>query len=196
VAGGLSVGHQWRVYQQLAGYFQSPGAKRRKADSQLPKRLNAQEELEVWMTLANFERLPVETKVQLGRLLLKRIRKKARPQDLWSLSRFGSRVPLYGPLDRVIPQDEAASWMKKLLSYHLPAREAMAQALVQLGRHTGDRERDVPDRERRQVAEWLEQLPQHERFQDLLTNPEATWAEREQAWIFGETLPSGLLLSA
>jgi hypothetical protein len=194
VAGGLSVGHQLRVYQQLAGYFQSPGAKKKKWDSQLPKRLNAQEELEVWMALGNFERLPVETKVELGRLLLKKIRKKTRPQELWTLGRLGARVPLYGPLDRVIPNGEANDWVTKLLSWGLPAREAMAHALVQLARHTGDRERDLPEKDRQQVAEWLGQLPQPDRLRELLTNPESTWEAQEQAWVFGEALPTGLAL--
>jgi molecular chaperone DnaK (HSP70) len=196
VAGGLSAGHQWRVYQQLAGYFQSPGAKKKKWDSQLPKRLNAQEELEVWMALANFERLPVETKVELGRLLIEKIRKKTRPQELWTLGRLGARVPLYGPLDRVVSNAEASAWVAKLLSLGLPAREAMAHALVQLARHTGDRERDVPEKDRQQVAEWLGQLPQSDRLRELLTNAESTWEEQEQAWVFGEALPSGLTLSS
>jgi molecular chaperone DnaK (HSP70) len=195
VAGGLPTGHQWRVYQQLSGYFQPSGAKK-KSDGQLPKRLNAQEEVEVWMALANFERLPVETKIELGRLLLERIRKKTRPQELWTLSRLGARVPLYGPLDRVVPSGEAVSWITRLLSLGLPVREAMARALVQVARYTGDRERDVPEDQRRQVAEWLEGLPQPERFQELLNHPESTLQEQEQAWVFGEALPSGLVLSS
>jgi molecular chaperone DnaK (HSP70) len=195
VAGGLSAGHQLRVYQQLAGYFQSPGAKKKKWDSQLPKRLNAQEELEVLMALANFERLPVETKVELGRLLLKRIRKKTKPQELWTLGRLGARVPLYGPLDRVVPSGESAAWVTKLLSLGLPAREAMAQALVQMAKYTGDRERDIPEKDRQQVAEWLGQLPQADRLRELLTNPESSWEAQEQAWVFGESLPAGLSLA-
>lgn len=195
VAGGLAAGHQWRVYQQLSGYFQPSGAKKKKGDGWLPKRLNVQEEVEVWMALANFERLPVETKVELGRLLLGRIRKKTRPQDLWTLSRLGARVPLYGPLDRVVPSGEAASWITELFSMGLPVREAMAHALVHLARFTGDRERDVPEERRRQVADWLGGLPQPERFQEVLSNPESTWQGQEQDWIFGEALPSGLVLS-
>ncbi len=195
VAGGLSAGHQWRIYQQLAGYFQSPGAKKKKAgDSRLPKRLNAQEEIEVWMAMANFERLPVETKVELGRRLLEKIRKKTRPQDLWTLGRLGARVPLYGSLDRVIPKGEASSWTTGLLALELPAREAMAHALVQLARYTGDRERDVPEQDRQQVGEWLAGLAQPDRLREVLTHPESGWEEQEQAWVFGEALPSGLSL--
>ena len=196
VAGGLSAGHQWRVYQQLSGYLPSSGAKKKKGDGQLPKRLNVQEEIEVWMALANFERLPVETKIELGRLLLRKIEKKIRPQELWTLSRLGARAPLYGPLDRVVPKEEAASWAAKLLSLGLPAREAMAHALVQMARRTGDRERDVPEKDRQEVAEWLGGFPGHERFQERLTDPEAAWEEQERAWIFGEALPAGLVLSS
>ena len=72
----------------------------------------------------------------------------------------------------------------------------MAHTLVQLARSTGDRARDLPEGDRKQVAKWLEQLPQHDRFQELLSNPESAWQEQEQDWIFGESLPTGLVLSA
>jgi len=147
------------------------------------------------MCLASFERLPADTKVELGRLLLERIRRKTRPQELWALSRLGARVPFYGPADRVIPSKEVSSWLSALLAAGLPAREAAAHALVQLARLTGDRVRDVSEKDRRRVTEWLEQVPQKERFLDLLTRPESGWQREEQDWVFGESLPTGLSLA-
>ena len=196
IAGGLAAGQQWHVYQQVSSHLQPSGARRKKADSQLPKRLAAQEELEVWLALASFERLPVETKTELGRLLLNKIQKKARPQELWALSRLGARIPFYGPLDLVIKPTEAASWVKSLITSKLRPDEAIAHTLVQLARSTGDRARDLPEGDRQQVAIWLGQLPQNDRFQELLSNPESAWQEQEQDWIFGESLPTGLVLSA
>ncbi len=195
IAGGLSAGQQGRVYEGVAASLQPAGPKKKKSERQIPRRLNPQEELEVWMTLANFERLPVETKTALGRVLLERVRKKVRPQELWALSRLGARIPLYGPVDRVIPSKEAASWLKNLLSTGLPKREAGAHALVQLARLTGDRSRDIPEKIQRQVSAWLEEVPQGERFQDLLTRPESSRQREEQEWAFGESLPAGLTLS-
>ena len=112
------------------------------------------------------------------------------------MSRFGARIPLYGPLDRVIPSKEASAWLKALLSMDLPAKEAVAHALIQLARFTGDRERDVAEGMRKQVDLWLKKTPQHERLQNLLLNPEKALEQQEQAWIFGESLPSGLVLTS
>ena len=111
VAGGLTAGQQWHIYQQLSPTL--PGAEGKKGKAtKSPKKLSPQEWFEVMMALANFERLPVETKVALGRLLLENIRNvKPKPQELWAISRLGARVPFYGPLDRVIPAKEvAAGW--------------------------------------------------------------------------------------
>jgi hypothetical protein len=180
----------------VAASVDPAGSRKKKPDRLMPRRLNPQEELEVWMALANLERLPAEIKTHLGRVLLERVQKKIRPQDLWALSRFGARIPLYGPVDRVISSKEAAVWIKTLLEADLPAREAGAHALVRIARLTGDRARDIPDKLRQQVAAWLERVPQQERFQDLLVRPESSWQREEQEWAFGESLPAGLTLSS
>jgi hypothetical protein len=147
------------------------------------------------MALANCERLSVKDKTTLGRLLLQKMRKSARPQEYWALSRFGTRVPLYGPLNRVIPGPEASSWIRTLFSFQLPPKEAVGQALVQLARLTGDRERDVPDEDRQKVASFIENLPRFTHLQQILMNREPVLTEQEKEWMFGEALPSGLVLS-
>ena len=61
--------------------------------------------------LANFERLPANSKVSLGRTLLAKLqasKDEPTPKELWALSRFGARRAMYGPLDRLIPASEAA----------------------------------------------------------------------------------------
>jgi hypothetical protein len=168
---------------------------RKKPSRMFPKRLGAREELEIWMALANFERLPATTKTDLGRMLLKKF-KHAKPhaQELWALSRFGTRHAIYGPLDRVIPSAEAAAWVKALLALKLDRTERTAHALVHLARYTGDRARDVPQETRNHVAQWLDRVPNADRYRELLTNPESALRQDEQAWIFGESLPAGLVL--
>ena len=194
IAGGLTAGQQGRIYQEVGSALRPAGSKKKKGDRQAPRKLNPQEEIEVWMTLANFERLPVEIKTDLGRVLLDRVLRKVRPQELWALSRLGSRVPLYGPVNRVVSSKEASAWLKKLLASNLPRREAGAHALVQLARLTGDRGRDVSDKLRKQVSEWMADLPQKEHLEKLLHNPESAWQREEQEWVFGESLPQGLTL--
>ena len=197
VAGGLSAGQQQQIYQQLLPYFQSGKMQRKKPNRMFPKNLGAREELEIWMALANFERLPAANKIDLGRWLLARF-KKARPraQELWALSRLGARHAMYGPLNRLIPNSEAAAWLKALLPLNLEPTERVAHALVHLARYTGDRTRDVPPDTRDQVARWLAQVPGAEHYHTLLTTPRSTLEREEQDWVFGESLPAGLVLNA
>jgi molecular chaperone DnaK (HSP70) len=196
VAGGLGAGHQRHVYQQLSPYLMAAEGRKGKASRKSVKKPGAQELFEIWMALANFEWLPVDAKVQLGRQLLQQIEQgKAKPQELWAFSRLGARLPFYGPLDRVIPSPEAGAWVESLLALTRRATPELAQAVVQLARRTGDRERDLPESALERIASWLQGLPQPERFLELLHNVNAALDLQEQTWIFGESLPSGLIVS-
>ena len=196
VAGGLSAGQQWHVYQQSLAFVQPASGKKKKGAKKTQKKLSVQEDLELRMVLANFERLPVDAKVELGDSLLERIKGgKPRPQELWTLSRLGARVPFYGPLDRVVPGEVASRWLDALLNMSLEPVEAAGQAMVQLARSTGDRERDLPAEARDRLAEWLGNLSQGDRLVEVLVNPETLLMGKERDWIFGEALPSGLVLA-
>lgn len=197
IAGGLTAGHQWHIYQQVFPSLQADPKRKKKTAKNLQKPASSQEEHEMWMMLANFERLPADNKVELGRLLLNVIRRYGpRPQTLWTLSRLGARIPFYGPLDQVIPSAEASQWMHELLSLGMEVTDALAQVMVQLSRHTGDRERDLPQTDRDRIAEWLEGLPRADRYREILSHPEASLLAREREWIFGESLPAGIVLSS
>ena len=77
----------------------------------------------------------------------------------------------------------------------LDATDALARTLVHLARRTGDRARDLPPEDMDLLSEWLQQTSQAERYRELLTDPEATLFSQEEAWIFGEGLPAGLIVS-
>lgn len=115
-------------------------------------------------------------------------------RELWALSRFGARTAIYGPLDRLVSPAVAASWIDRLLLLDPAPSDSVAQALVLLARETGDRARDVPEAQQAAVAKWLEQLPHHERWLELLQDPARSLRQEEQDWIFGESLPTGLAL--
>ncbi len=194
IAGGLKAGQQWYIYQQVLPVFQS--SHKKKSSRKGVKSLSPQENLEIWMALANFERLPAATKVELGRWMLEHARKGGlKNQQLWALSRFGARVPFYGPLDQVIPAEEAAAWVDALVHWKLEPTDSLAQTVVQLSRCTGDRHRDLKEEVREKVRQWLVQMPLNQRYLEILDNPHTTLGEKEQDWIFGESLPAGLLLS-
>ena len=195
VAGGLSASHQNHIYQQISPVIQ-PGDGKRKPTKKGPSGLSSQETLEIWMAMANFERLSASIKSGLGGLLLKKIMKgKPKSQELWALGRFGARAPFYGPLDQVVSSSDASEWLDRLLSLPLEASDSLAHAAVQLARRTGDRQRDLPTADRDRLAGWLDNLENAKRYKELLKNEDTSMAKQEQDWIFGENLPSGLILS-
>lgn len=194
VAGGLSAGQQAHFFQQAASWVL--GGARKKGKGAASSRVHGHEDMEVWMCLGNFERLDVKIKIELGRVLLEKMEKgRVRTKDLWTLGRLGGRIPFYGPLDRVIPAREASDWIRRILSCQLKPSDVLARALVQIGRRTGDRERDLPDEDRERIRAALESAPHAERHLEILLNPEAVLEEGEREWVFGEGLPPGLILS-
>ena len=141
----------------------------------------------MWRTASSLELLPIHTKTELGDAIAKNVKAGAfRDSDLWCLSRLGARELLYGPINQVIPPATAARWVETLLP--VPATE---EALASIGRLTGDPTRDLPPATR-------------EAIRAKLTNPKLLAVfegeeARDQSTLdrmFGEALPSGLVLSA
>lgn len=193
VAGGLTAGQQWQIYQAVLPGLESAGKGKKKTSG---KPWRGQEELEIWMMLANLERLPAKTKEELGDLLLEKVgRGNPRPQELWALGRLGARLPFYGPLDRVVSPGAVSQWLDALLSLTLPPSPALGHGLVQLARFTGDRGRDLPPEDRDRLSRWLGQLAEGDRLRAILLEPEQSLKREEQQEIFGESLPPGLILS-
>jgi hypothetical protein len=193
VAGGLSAGQQTQMLHQFRPYLQ-PAGQRKAPKHNFPKHLTSGEIPEIWMALASLERLSTSEKVGLGRDLLKQLEEKMGSKELWALSRLGARIPVYGPLDRVISPDEGAKWVKRLLVLNLSHSASTATALVLLARRTGDRARDLPEEVREQIARWIQQMRDPERFLEILTDPHSTLSQEEESWVFGESLPTGLVL--
>lgn len=194
-AGGLSAGQQQRIYQEVfpglqAEEHRKKGVARKGAHPRTP-----QEELEIWMMLANLERLPAAAKTGLGRLVLQRIGKGSpRPQELWTFARLGARVPFYGPLDQTVDREEVSRWLGALLNLDIEPAQPLAQTLVSLSRPTGDRVRDVAPADRDKVLRRLEAIPQTAHLRELLTDPRTALKAAERDWLFGESLPSGLIV--
>ncbi len=197
LAGGLAAGKQLQIFNQVWPYLRSGKMSKQKPSPMFPKHLKPGEDVELWMTLASLEWLPAETKEEIGRQLLAKCRKQQpSSRELWALSRIGSRKPVYGSLDRVVPSAEAANWLDTLMSLRLEPTENLAYCLVLLAQYTGDRVRDVPGDVRDEVARWLAHLPDPERFRALLMNAENSLHQDDQNWILGEALPAGLVLFA
>jgi hypothetical protein len=184
LAGGLNANQQNELFQRLRGALGIGGRK-------LSGRLNTQLEYEGWRLLASLEHLPAQTRVALGEELLGKIREQpANKSFLWSLGRLGARIPLYGPLNCVVPAEHAGHWIGSLL--RLPELTPdVASAVVQLGAKTLDPQRDIED-DLRQSA--LAKLDEAGLTEDLLESlRQYVPPGREDAVrIFGESLPEGL----
>ena len=190
VAAGLTPGQQRQFIQELAPLLLPKKT--------APRKIPPQERLEMWMAAANMEHVQANEKIRWGRALLAELKpKKIKPQHFWSLSRIGARELLYGSVDRVIPAQEVALWIKTLLSIDWRDPKPVAVALGQLCRKTGDRTRDIDDTLVGQVMDWMTRNIQQDKFLETHSRylrEVVAMAEQEQSVIFGEDLPAGLVL--
>ncbi len=179
IAGGINASKQQQLYR-----------KRRNTPGQKKGRPNRQLEYDSWRLLASLEHLPASFRASLGHELLAKISKE--PEDaiwLWSLSRLGARIPLYGPLHSVVAAETAGEWLQFLLT--LDTFTALtASAVVAMARRTGDSSRDIDDAIREQAISRLGTLGVAEGTIELVSTyfpPGRADALRS----FGESLPPG-----
>jgi hypothetical protein len=193
IAGGLAKGQQEQIYDRLS-LLLLPSPKQQKKLAEV--KASRQELAEIWRVVASLERLPVPHKVKLGDELLRRMEPRKGREDavhLWALSRVGARVPLYGPLNAVVPPSKVAEWIEQLLAWDWPEPDRTAFPLAQLGRRTGDRTRDLDDATRARLAEAVRAMPGGDRAAALIEQVIALEA-REEYVALGDTLPAGLRL--
>lgn len=175
LAGGLNRNQQSDIVQRLLpSLIPKPGKK--------PQRLNNSLLREMWRTASSMELIPAVNRIQLGDALLKM------PKEdyvLWCLSRLGARQLFYGPVNQVLAASVASRWIEALLA--VPKAE---DALVSLARRTGDPVRDVSTAS---FAAVRGRLTDEQLIAQL--EGEAERDARALGRIFGEALPSGLVLS-
>jgi hypothetical protein len=175
LAGGLNRNQQTDIVQRLLPFLlPKPGKK--------PQRINNSLFREMWRSASSMELIPAGTRTQLGDALIKQ------PKEdyvVWCLSRLGARQLFYGPANQVLPPSVASRWIEALL----PVPKA-DDSLVSLGRRTGDPVRDVS-------ATTLAALRARLADERLIAQLEGESERDERALgrIFGESLPSGLVLA-
>jgi hypothetical protein len=181
--GGFSTGQQRELAQRVMGQL---GVGHKK----LP-RVPAQIEREGWRLLGSLERLEAGHRVTLGDELLRGIRREPRnAARLWTLGRLGTRVPLYGPLNSVVPAATAEAWIDRLLDLKELTPDVTA-AVVQIGALTGDPARDLSATVRARAVERLRSAgASDDVLAGLLQTVAIDRAGASRA--FGESLPEGL----
>ncbi len=176
LAGGLNRNQQVDIVQRLLPFLiPKPGKKVPRINNSLLR--------EMWRTASSMELIPAGNRIQLGDALL-----KAPKEDyvLWCLSRLGARQLFYGPANQVLAASVASRWVEALL-----ASPKADDALVSLARRTGDPVRDVAAATSGAVRARLTET-------SLIAQLDGDTERDERALgrIFGEGLPSGLVLGS
>jgi hypothetical protein len=146
------------------------------------QRVNSSLLREMWRTAASLELLPIATRTELGDTLIKA--KNFGASELWCLSRLGARKLFYGPVNQVLPPGTATRWIEALL-----AVPGAGEVLASVARRTGDPTRDVAP----PVFENVRGRLGSQKLVAILEGQEE-FDERAMGRIFGESLPSGLVL--
>jgi molecular chaperone DnaK (HSP70) len=186
IAGGMTAGQQRTLAEPLLATVRTPAGRA------------LHERSEVWRLLGALELLPVPAKIDLGTRALELARRGREPElraaALWALGRLGGRVPVYGPLNALVPPETVEDWVTRLMEPG-PADPGLSFCVVQLARRTGDRYRDLPAALRRAVAAGLEERGAPARYRELVQEG-GRLREDEQRLVLGETLPRGLRIEA
>ena len=195
IAGGLAKGQQDQIYDRLAQLLlPSPKQAKKLAEAKPSK----QELAEMWRASRRIERLAIGAQAQARRRADAPDGHRARAaRTACTCGRcraLGARVPLYGPLNAVVPASQGQGvGHASSLAWDWPEPDKVAFPLAQLGRRTGDRTRDLDDATRAQLADALRALPGGDRAVVLVEQVVALEA-REERVALGDTLPAGLKL--
>lgn len=191
IAGGLDEASQMEIVDILRPWLRpvTPG---RTAPRPKGPRLDGFEEM--IRLVASLERLPVETKLEVGEWLWSRLgQATAGGSSWWTVGRLGSRVPFYGSAHQVLPPDVAEEWLERLLKLNWKKSEGAAFAATSLARLTDDRTRDVSEATRKTVLSRLKAMKASPAWIQVVQEA-VVLDEQDEQRMFGESLPVGLKL--
>ena len=184
LAGGLNRNQQNDIYQRLSANLLPRGGKKQRLNNSLLR--------EMWRTASSLELLPIGTKIELGDALVRRVKAgDFRESELWCLSRLGARELFYGPINQVVPPAAAGRWAEALLPVN---SNGVGDALASIARRIEDPTRALAPATVSAVRRKLEGLPHAESYLAIFDGGEDR-DDRALGRIFGEELPSGLVLA-
>ncbi len=192
VAGGLPPKMQEKLLNEIDFYLQPPleGRKKRKRPKG-PKKLGYDDMVRLAGAL---ERVPPERKAKIGGWLVERLDlHDENPQTWWAVGRLGARVPFHGSAHQVVPRHVASQWLEKALTFDFTDAPEAAFAAALLARRSGDRERDLSEELRTQVADRLAHADQPESWVTMVREVAHLDAADERR-LMGDSLPPGLRL--
>lgn len=187
VAAGFDEGTQTKLRDAFDGWV-APRSAGKKAPKRAPEA-----RAELWQLLAALERVPPRERHALGEWLFEAELGKLDAGQWAVVGRIGARVPLHASAHHVVPADDVAPWIERLLRERWEGLSTAPHAATQLARVTGDRARDVGPALRAKVVARLEQAKAKPAWiacvRELVAEDAGARAEA-----FGESLPAGLRL--
>lgn len=190
VCGGLDEAAQVKLLDTVAWYLHPPTPRPRPR----PKGPKMQGYDDMVRLAASLERVPSDRKVEVGRWLVERLTEHGEgDSSWWAVGRLGARLPFYGSAHAVVPREEAETWLARVLALDWKRVDPAAFAATQLCRMSGDRQRDLSDELREQVAARLEAHGAPASWVRMVREVTRLEAADERR-IFGESLPPGLVL--
>jgi hypothetical protein len=198
LAGGLNAGQQRAIAEPLIASVRA--ARRRAGGSGVrggDVAHGPSESIELWRLLGALELLDVAVKQELGEIILELLPKPkqqpARGALSWALGRLGTRVPIYGPLNRVVPVEVVDGWIQSLIELRTADANDPVSVML-MARRTDDRYREISESRRREVLSWLGSRDAAEHLVKLVAEGGRLDRE-EQGRVFGESLPVGLRIA-
>ena len=198
ISGGFSAARQRQIAAQL---LPSLRQRIRQVQSGRGKGSNYasgnHEAAEIWRMLGACELLEGTTRMELGAAALDLSGRKSfaavQQALIWAVGRIGSRVPVYGPLNTVLPTALAEEWISRMLQQEDLSSATVQLTLMQLARRTADRYRDISESLRERLLRTLEQ---QKAGVELLTLIEqgGQLTQETAGILLGESLPCGLQL--
>jgi len=191
VAGGLDEARQTSLFERIRGILLPVKGRTLVKPPQ-------GELAEMWRMAASLERLDIATKVALAEPLLKMARKPGVPDYVfWSLARIGTRAPLHGPLNTILPGATVGTWIDVLLEAidANPERKTnWSLPCLELLQATGDRQIDLPESDAQRLRSLITSQGLGQELENLSkVNPNADFERKVR--LLGDALPLGLRLA-
>lgn len=186
IAGGLNKGQQMQIASEILPTLFS----KKSGKIEVKNKGEVYAYSEKIRALASFERVDLPVKIRLGEAILNRIlHQEAEAYDYWALGRIGARHLAYGSVGQVVPRETCTKWVEQLLKVEGERNSQFLFALGQLGKKTDHRELNLADSVIDQIIKQdREGLLKDVIFKQQILN------QNEQEQIFGDRLPSGLVL--
>lgn len=198
IAGGFSAGRQTQIAGQLL-----PALRQRFRQAQsgrgkpVPYASGNHEAAEIWRLLGSLELLDLHIRQELGEmgldLMFRDDFSAVRSALVWMLGRVAGRLPVYGPLNLVLPTSLVCSWLERLLKAADLQDSGTQLTIMQMCRRTGDRFRDVPAALRSRAVNALRDAQARPALITVIEDG-GPLDEESTGQLMGESLPTGLRL--